>query len=82
MGAPGSDYSVKWDGSIEATFVKLRRDAFELGYLHLHLKTSTIDLVERDGPCVLTIENIACCRCHKLGGPDSRSLLDRSPNRN
>jgi hypothetical protein len=31
MGASGWDYTVKWEGSVEATFAKLRRDAFESG---------------------------------------------------
>jgi hypothetical protein len=29
MGASGWHYTVKWEGSIEATFAKLRRDTFE-----------------------------------------------------
>jgi hypothetical protein len=31
MGASGWDYAVRWEGSIEATFAKLRREAFESG---------------------------------------------------
>ncbi|WP_205326868.1 hypothetical protein [Glycomyces sp. YM15] len=31
MGSSSWDYTVKWEGSIEATFAKLRRDTFEAG---------------------------------------------------
>lgn len=34
MGASGWNYTVKWEGSIEGTFAKVRRDAFESGDFH------------------------------------------------